>query len=370
MAFYNARGSLLIRKNLKPIVEQPALTDPNLFPHSIAEIVACVERTAAPFEFRTFVIGFTRPESYSRPEHEARFRALKVQTGDALEARWPGRVVDFVRPEVRFDVRLDLRVDLQIAPLFLAGRYRKLSREIPSTRWIHHRCQGRGCPQCGHTGNLCGPSVEELVGGPALAQSGGEATLFHGLGREDTDVRMLGRGRPFVLEIFRPFRRSLDLAALAAAIRERAEGLAEISLLAVARREAARAVKSAAAEKTYRAWVEAAGPLPADAAARAASLSGAQVRQLSPLRVADRRGRLTLRTRRVVESRWLGPFEGSHLWEVRAEAGTYIKELISGDQGRTTPSLTDLLGVSCRCAALDVLEVHWEPPWESRPAGS
>jgi hypothetical protein len=66
-----------------------------------------------------------------------------------------------------------------------------------------------------------------------------------------------------------------------------------------------------------------------------------------------------------VESTWLGPIHGFHVWELRVEAGTYVKELVSGDAGRTRPSLAETLGVPCSSAALDVLEVHWEAPWES-----
>ena len=37
--------------------------------------------------------------------------------------------------------------------------------------------------------------------------------------------------------------------------------------------------------------------------------------------------------------------------------GTYVKEWISGDDERTSPSLAKLLGVGCRCAELDVQEI-------------
>jgi len=40
--------------------------------------------------------------------------------------------------------------------------------------------------------------------------------------------------------------------------------------------------------------------------------------------------------------------------EVEAEAGTYIKELISGDEGNTEPSLADVLGAEANCVQLDV----------------
>ncbi len=332
------------------------------------EVVEAIIAAAGPYEFRTFVIGFQRPGDYARKPHEERFRPLKVAAGDRLLDVWPARDVAFDHPEVRFNVGLDLSVEVQPSPLFIAGRYRKLARGIPSTRWIHHRCGGRGCPGCGHSGNLCGPSLQELLEGPVLSATGGRSTLFHGLGREDTDARMLGRGRPFVLEVHHPVRRAPHLPSISAAVAAGAEGLAGFSPLALVEREDMQAVKSACAEKTYRTRIEAGAPPPEDAAERAASLAGLTVRQLSPDRVADRRGRDTARMKRVMESRWLGPFEGGHLWEVRVESGTYVKELVSGDGGRTRPSLAEVLGIPCRVAALDVLAVHWDPPWET-PAG-
>ena len=41
-----------------------------------------------------------------------------------------------------------------------------------------------------------------------------------------------------------------------------------------------------------------------------------------------------------------------------AEAGTYIKEWVHGDGGRTRPSLSERLGVACEVLELDVLDIH------------
>ena len=43
--------------------------------------------------------------------------------------------------------------------------------------------------------------------------------------------------------------------------------------------------------------------------------------------------------------------------EIEAEAGLYIKELVSGDEGRTKSSLSELLGVESKVEKLDVLDV-------------
>ena len=124
------------------------------------------------------------------------------------------------------------------------------------------------------------------------------------------------------------------------------------------------AAKSAAADKTYRARVQPSGAIPPDLAQRLATLSGAPVEQLSPTRVMKRRGKDTVRLKQVVHSSLTDQTNGEFVWEVQTSSGTYIKELISGDDGRTSPSLSSLLGVPCECIALDVIEIHWTAPWE------
>jgi tRNA pseudouridine synthase 10 len=329
------------------------------------QIMERVVEKARGYEFRTFVIGFERPDEYDRPQHEEAYRGLKVCLGLELERKFPGTRPDFLHPDLRIEVAgHDLRV--RPSPIFIGGRYRKHSRNIPASRWTHHRCRGRGCSSCSHTGTLCGPSIEELIAAPLLDLSGGDRVLFHALGREDMDARTLGDGRPFVVEVHHPRRRTLPLDEVLRRFEERAGDLAEVHSLVLTDREAARSVKKAAAEKTYRAWIDAAGPIRSSAPADVACLGGASIEQLSPARVMHRRGRGTRRVRRILESSWLGKVDGQFVWEARVESGTYVKELVSGDDGRTRPSIAELLGVPCTCAALDVLDVHWTPPWEER----
>ena len=45
-----------------------------------------------------------------------------------------------------------------------------------------------------------------------------------------------------------------------------------------------------------------------------------------------------------------------------AEAGTYIKEFVNGDLGRTTPSVREILGCETHCEQLDVMNVDLEWP--------
>jgi len=45
------------------------------------------------------------------------------------------------------------------------------------------------------------------------------------------------------------------------------------------------------------------------------------------------------------------------LMEIRCQGGLYVKELVSGDEGRTIPNVSDLLGNRGKTLKLDVLKV-------------
>lgn len=75
--------------------------------------------------------------------------------------------------------------------VFVAGRYRKLTRSLSQTPWI---LKGK---------RMMEESVSEIIL-EHLAQYFGVAVdkvIFSSSGREDVDVRCLGKGRPFVLEV-------------------------------------------------------------------------------------------------------------------------------------------------------------------------
>lgn len=248
------------------------------------------------------------------------------------------------------------RVDVTVLPLYIRGRYRKLDRTLPQTRWPCRRCRGRGCVHCGMTGKTYPTSVEELIAAPFLSATGAEGTRFHGMGREDIDARMLGRGRPFVLELLRPHRRSVDVAAIAADLGPDAAGRVEVLNARRAEAQDVLAVKEAAPEKSYR--VEVRGEVDLGKVNEALTLAlGRTIAQRTPRRVAHRRSD-RVRTRRIVSARAEADAPGRFTVELRTEAGTYVKEWVEGDDGRTEPSLASLLGIPLAVESLDVLEVH------------
>jgi len=42
---------------------------------------------------------------------------------------------------------------------------------------------------------------------------------------------------------------------------------------------------------------------------------------------------------------------------VRTQGGLYVKELVSSDEGRTVPSVAELIGTDAKTLKLDVLKV-------------
>jgi tRNA pseudouridine synthase 10 len=282
--------------------------------------------------------------------------AFNRELGKRLEVR-TGAVGDPHDPEVVLLADLPVgRVEITVLPLYVQGRYRKHDRSLPQTRWPCRRCRGRGCDTCGGTGKTYAESVEELVAAPFLAATGAEGSRFHGMGREDIDARMLGRGRPFVLELRKPHRRSIDLVTIGAGFPTGEAARVEVRELAPAGPGDVVRVKEANPEKSYRVGVV--GDAPVAKVNEALDLALARaIAQRTPTRVAHRRAD-RVRTRRIVAARLVDASEGRFTLELRTEAGTYVKEWVEGDGGRTEPSLTGLVGLPLRVEFLDVMEIH------------
>ena len=326
-----------------------------------------VGRAAEGLEWRRFTCGSRwEPELLAREEAlwaevrtewgESARAAFNRELGKRVEAR-TGALGGPERPDVVFLADLPVgRVEVTVMPVYLRGRYRKLDRTLPQTRWPCRRCRGRGCAACGGSGKTYPTSVEEIVAAPFLRATGAEGSRFHGMGREDIDARMLGRGRPFVLELVRPRRRTIDLDALRRALEAEAAGRVEVLDLARTDADEVLRIKEAAPEKSYR--VEVSGSVPLAKINEALSFAvGRAIAQRTPTRVAHRRSD-RVRTRRIVAARIGEAAEGQFTLELRTEAGTYVKEWVEGDGGRTDPSLASLLGVPLKVESLDVLEIH------------
>ncbi len=269
-----------------------------------------------------------------------------------------GKEVDFEYPDVV--VMLDIAendVKLQVRSVYIYGRYRKLIRGIPQTRWPCRKCRGRGCESCEYTGKQYPVSVDELIREHVIEATRCADTKFHGAGREDIDALMLGNGRPFVVEAVDPVFRVTDLKLLENKINERSGGKIEVEGLKLVSKEVIESLKSSKADKVYNLKVTFKEPVSEKNLRYAVEhLAGSDIKQQTPQRVVHRRADI-VRERRVHGMELDELNEDYAIIRVYCAGGLYVKELISSDDGRTVPSLSGILGVQAEVVELDVVDV-------------
>ena len=326
-------------------------------------------------EFDTFVVGCKLPKEIVEKDAliseklgldvEILKREVNREMGKILEKNLP-QEVDFDKEDViimadfrrmlKEDVENPVQVRIQINPIFIEGRYNKLVRNIPQTKWPCRKCKGRGCEACNFTGKQYPESVEELLSETALKYSKGYEAKFHGAGREDIDVRMLGDGRPFVLEIKEPRIRKLDLEKIEREANEAALGKTAYHNLKYTVRKRKAEIKTSSPDtyKVYRALVECEDEIREEDLNKLQSLH--TIQQRTPIRVSHRRAdKIREKEVKDLSCKYINP----HSFEmiIKTEGGLYIKELISSDEGRSKPSVSEVLGTQAICAELDVIEV-------------
>jgi tRNA pseudouridine synthase 10 len=332
-----------------------------------------VQESLHDYEFNDFLIGSKIDNSIVTAEEEL-WSKLGTTHPEPIKTEFNRELGKLVGPRidktVNFDtpditVLIDTRYDnitLQIASLFIYGRYRKLARDIPQTKWPCKRCWGKGCDNCNGTGKLYQTSVEELVAEEFMGLTKGKAHAFHGMGREDIGVRMLGSGRPFILEITEPVTRNLNLEDLEKKINISNKEKVEVSGLRISNHREVREIKAAKPSKTYNVKVNFENSVNKGKLKEIVStLCGATVKQRTPVRVSHRRADL-VREREVLELvlKELSNNGTTAELEITGESGIYIKELIHGDSGRTIPSLAGELKMECTVMELDVLRINDE----------
>ncbi len=338
------------------------------FRHLPGLVNSALEKLKA-YEHNTFLVGVELPTNVEEREDE--FKAeFEVRHGENMRnefSRDIGKKIyeitkksaEYKKPDVVVLVDpFTGQVNLQANPLYMKGRYKKLVRGIPQSKWICRKCRGKGCPRCNWTGKMYADSVEEIIAEPTLEKTGGEDISLHAAGREDVDARMLGRGRPFVVEVKKPKRRFVDLRDLTYAINKQADGKVEVSNLRFASKDDIRRLKKAeSSNKVYKAIVGFDRNVSDDELKSVEkTLTNAVVRQQTPLRVLHRRADL-VREKYIYETKIKRLTPKRAEMKIRCQGGLYIKELITGDEGRTDPCVAKIIDAAAEPVELDVLDV-------------
>lgn len=270
---------------------------------------------------------------------------------DAMSDRQFEQLAPHLFPLPRVAQRVALHAAVRSEPLFLAGRYCKLSRALSQTPW--NVARPPGVAPVLH-------SVQAAVEAALRAHLSFGTAVFTAGGREDVDVRMLGSGRPFILELHNstlvpPLVPHSLLLQVEEHLRPGAVHVHELRRVDAAYGQNMRLVE-ADKEKHYRCVLYTACTLD-QTALRKLHLRDVLLMQKTPLRVLHRRTQMT-RPKRIARVDVVRLINAHFVVvDVVAQAGTYIKEFVHGDNGRTTPSVASVLNCFVDIVQLDVTHI-------------
>lgn len=298
-------------------------------------------------DFVSFAVGSTLPEELLEKEAEV-VKSLLVTTGESVKHEVNRRIgkellrrlsdkrVDKLRPNVVVNVDLvSGQVKVVRNPILIGGRYLKLGRKIAQAKRF---------------GNVRTTLLEKLA---YLRDTfGGEDHVIHVSGREDSDARMLGSGRPLVVEVKQPLRYTAQVAPF------RDKDVIFLPVGFTDRNEVRRLKEKAKTDiKLYRVLVLSESPFKQDDLSKLSALSGATVTQYTPRRIKRLHPRKK-RVRMVYDVAWR--LVSPHVFElyIRCQGGLYVKEFVHGDGGRTAPNVAELLNTRLEVLELDVLYIE------------
>ncbi len=327
-------------------------------------------------EFESFLIG-SKPDSQivnQEDKFKSEFNLLEAESFKSHFNRVLGKALtkvfnknsEFSNPDVLLVYSFiynEYSIELILKSIFIYGRYNKLIRGIPQTHWFCKKCMGEGCKICNYTGKQYLISVEDLISPEFINESKATDSKFHGAGREDIDVRMLGSGRPFILELRNPKIRKLNLDSIQTKVNKKNKKKVRIYGLKYSNKKEVIRLKTDAKDtkKKYKAIVKSESKVNKEEFNQKVILlkkifENKEINQRTPHRVSHRRSdRVREKVIYHIEGKLIKP----NLYEfvIETQGGTYIKELINGDEGRTLPSFSEVFETPLNCVELDVLEI-------------
>src|SRR3989338_852399 len=279
-----------------------------------------------PLDFKTLVVGTKVSHEFTLRE-ETLWENIEIEFCEPLKSelnRELGKLVlkkiQKLKPNVDFEpetpdvvILLDLEnkdTRIDINPLFVYGKYKKLVRGLPQTKWETYK-----------------ETVEDIIAKPFMKATDGREHALHGMGREDIDARCLD-WRPFVFEVTKPKKRDIDLKKIEKEVNKSKK--VDVTEFKFSNKEEVREVKAAKPDKSYRILVTFENVVTEKDLEKLKSLKGKTIKQQTPQRVLHRRADKT-RPRKVKEIKWKVLKKNKVEFEVKGEAGLYVKELMHGD---------------------------------------
>ncbi|EAR99612.2 tRNA pseudouridine synthase Pus10, putative (macronuclear) [Tetrahymena thermophila SB210] len=241
-------------------------------------------------------------------------------------------------------------VSLSHASIYIMGNYCKYSRYMSQTPWFIDGVK------------LYDTSIQEEIANDILPNFKCDDYKFSTGGREDIDVRMLGNGRPFVIEIQNPRRvhsvSDEDLKNYEAHLNN-VKTECKVNSLKFTDVKCFEVLKQSEQEKikSYACVVQTKDPITQEQIDKLNNMNEIELKQKTPIRVLHRRTQM-IRTKYIHKLKAYLLSERHFVLYVLSSAGTYIKEFVHGDLERTTPNVGSILGTEADIFQLDVIQLY------------
>jgi len=240
------------------------------------------------------------------------------------------------------------------ASVYVAGRYFKFSREMSQTPWVMNSGERR-----------TETSVTDAIVSVLKTWFQADDCRFSSAGREDVDVRMLGTGRPFAVELINPRRHTFSTEQyreMQQQINTNSKSVAVVDLQPVSKKDVSLLQQGEDTKiKRYQCIIWLSKDATPDEVKFLSTLKDLVIEQKTPIRVLHRRSAAT--RKKIIytlNGEWL---DSRHiLLDLVTQAGTYVKEFVHGDFGRTHPNVGSLLNCEADLLLLDCVGIDFDFP--------
>ena len=245
---------------------------------------------------------------------------------------------------------ININYFLSPTPIYISGNYLKLSREVSQTHFDRDF-------------NLS--SIDEEMKkyfSKIFLNSEKDDYILSASGREDRNVRMLGSGRNFIYEISNSKKKfGINFEKINEQFNAENK-LVKIKNLQLSNKSTYNKIKKEenAKIKKYLAVIYCNKKIEKNIIDNLIKENdNLTINQITPIRVLHQRP-LKERIRQIIALKEIEKIN-DHFFiiEITASAGTYIKEFINGDFGRTWPNLGSLLNCECDILQLDVKDIFY-----------
>jgi tRNA pseudouridine synthase 10 len=311
---------------------------------NLAKISEKPLRELKKMDFRSFMIGVKMSDSLVMNE-EKLWEKTGTEYCEPIKSeisrefakaiiKGLGKKFDPNKPDViiMFDVQRN-EAEIFSNPLFVYGEYKKFVRGLPQTSSPKYK-----------------QTVEDIISRPLMRTAKAKGHVLHAQGREDREARCLA-WRPFIIELKQPLMRKLSLKEMESAINKSAK--VKVARLHLSGRKKVAELKAQNPFKIYRVVVDFEAPV--EKPERLRGIVGA-IKQRTPNRILGAKPDKT-KHKKVKSIKWKRINTKRYQFDITVESGLYLQELITGDGGRTKPSVSQLLENQAHMKEFDLIGI-------------